>query len=279
MFKIGEFSKLTQVSIRMLRYYDDMDLLKPAQIDANTKYRLYTSDQIEVLHKIIFLRELGFGVVEMKDMLMNWQQEAVIKKLKLKEEETRRMIEKEQQKLAQIRAAIEQVHNKQIEIATKVVIKAVPRYFVFSLRREVLSYFHEGLLWKEIGEYIKAHQLNIPLNSFSFAIYHDAEYKECDVDIEVCMVTEERGQDKEGFCFREVEPLEQVASFMVYGPYEKIAPHYLAFARWLEQHSQYGMEGSSRQICHRGPWNEEDPKDYMTEIQIPIHRRIDSHMV
>jgi len=45
MFKIGEFSKLTQVSIRMLRYYDETGLLKPAQIDQFTGYRSYSVDQ------------------------------------------------------------------------------------------------------------------------------------------------------------------------------------------------------------------------------------------
>lgn len=46
MFKIGEFSKLTQVSIRMLRYYDENNLLKPAKTDPFTGYRLYSVEQI-----------------------------------------------------------------------------------------------------------------------------------------------------------------------------------------------------------------------------------------
>ena len=45
MFKIGEFSKLSQVSIRMLRYYDEMGLLKPDRIDTFTGYRLYSAAQ------------------------------------------------------------------------------------------------------------------------------------------------------------------------------------------------------------------------------------------
>ena len=49
MFKIGEFSKLTQVSIRMLRYYDEAGLLKPASTDPWTGYRMYSADQIPTL--------------------------------------------------------------------------------------------------------------------------------------------------------------------------------------------------------------------------------------
>ena len=51
MFKIGEFSKLTQVSIRMLRYYDENDLLKPAQTDPFSGYRLYSVEQIPRLQR------------------------------------------------------------------------------------------------------------------------------------------------------------------------------------------------------------------------------------
>lgn len=55
MFQIGEFSKLTQVSVRMLRYYDETGLLKPAKINKFTNYRLYSTEQIELLNKIIFI--------------------------------------------------------------------------------------------------------------------------------------------------------------------------------------------------------------------------------
>ena len=69
MFKIGEFSKLTQVTVRMLRHYDQTGLLKPAQIDPMTGYRMYSVEQIPVLNKIIYLRDSGFQVSEIKEAL------------------------------------------------------------------------------------------------------------------------------------------------------------------------------------------------------------------
>ena len=51
MFKIGEFSKLTQVSTRMLRYYDETGLLKPAKVDSLTGYRMYSAEQISTLNR------------------------------------------------------------------------------------------------------------------------------------------------------------------------------------------------------------------------------------
>src|SRR5262245_4426371 len=60
MFKIGEFSRIARVSARLLRYYDELGLLKPGVVDATTGYRYYTSSQLLRLNRILVLRDLGF---------------------------------------------------------------------------------------------------------------------------------------------------------------------------------------------------------------------------
>ena len=80
MFKIGEFSKLTQVSTRMLRYYDEMGLLKPAKIDSLTGYRMYSAEQISTLNRIIYLRDSGFNVAEIA-LALNYSNNAIIEQL------------------------------------------------------------------------------------------------------------------------------------------------------------------------------------------------------
>ncbi|EQF13284.1 merR regulatory family protein [Clostridioides difficile CD133] len=64
MFKIGEVSKLTQISIRMLRYYDELGILKPAKTDKYTGHRLYSVEQISILQRIVLLRDSKFSVAE-----------------------------------------------------------------------------------------------------------------------------------------------------------------------------------------------------------------------
>jgi len=102
MFKIGDFSKLTQVSIRMLRYYDETGLLKPAEIDKFTNYRLYSVEQIPVLNKIIFLRDLGFNVSEIAVALNHWDDEFIANQLDNKRLEIENAIKAEQDKLSKI---------------------------------------------------------------------------------------------------------------------------------------------------------------------------------
>jgi DNA-binding transcriptional MerR regulator len=69
MFKIGEFSKLAQVSIGTLRYYDHIGLLSPVEVDNFTGYRYYSASQLPRLHRILALKGLGFSLDEIEAVL------------------------------------------------------------------------------------------------------------------------------------------------------------------------------------------------------------------
>ena len=79
MLKIGEFSRLTRVSVRMLHYYDDIGLLKPVQTDKFTGYRLYSVSQVAALQKIVMLRDLNFQIAEIRKALGYWSDEMCIR--------------------------------------------------------------------------------------------------------------------------------------------------------------------------------------------------------
>ena len=270
MFKIGEFSKLTQVSIRMLRYYDETGLLKPAEVDKFTNYRLYSAEQISVLNKIIFLRDLGFNVSEISTVLAEWSNESITKLLDSKYLDIQNTIKTEQDKLTKIELAKRDIQQEKIKIHYNVSIKSIPSYQVFSLRRVVSDYYAEGMLWKEMSDFADAN--NMTISSHTFSIYHDLDYRETNVDIEICAPVSRIGEDTNGFTYRHTEPISAMACTMVYGPFENIASAYINFARWLQAHSQYRMGEHSRQIVHRGPWNEENPDQWLTEIQIPLEK-------
>ena len=147
MFRIGEFSKLTQVSIRMLRYYDETGLLKPEQTDPFTNYRLYSAAQIPRLNQILFLRDLGFSVAEIGEAVANWEDDEIASRLAARQREIEQAIETEKAKLAKIEQAQKDILREKIDIHYNVSIKAVPSYPVLSLRRRVVDYYVEGALW------------------------------------------------------------------------------------------------------------------------------------
>lgn len=270
MFKIGEFSKLTQVSIRMLRYYDETNLLKPEETDKFTNYRLYSMEQIPVLNKIIFLRDLGFSVSEIGVALNHWDNEFIINQLENKRLEIESTIKLEQEKLSKIELAKKDILRDEITLNYNVSIRSIPSYQVLSLRRIVSDYYAEGELWKEMSDFATKHDITFTSNTFT--IYHDLDYREKDVDMEICAPVDRIGENRDGFVYRHTEPVPIMACTMVYGPFENIAGAFLASANWLQEHNQYKMTGQSRQIVHRGPWNEESSDLYLTEIQIPLDK-------
>ncbi len=69
MFKIGDFSHIARVSTRTLRYYDQIGLFNPKHVDDQSGYRLYSADQLPDLNRILALRDMGFGLEEIRPLL------------------------------------------------------------------------------------------------------------------------------------------------------------------------------------------------------------------
>ncbi|WP_457769227.1 MerR family DNA-binding transcriptional regulator [Enterococcus casseliflavus] len=62
LYRIGMFSKMNQVTIKTLRYYDEVGLLKPHFIDPDNGYRYYISSQLAPLHRLLALRRMGYNI-------------------------------------------------------------------------------------------------------------------------------------------------------------------------------------------------------------------------
>ena len=104
MFRIGEFSRLTQVSIRMLRYYDEVGILKPAEVDKWTGHRLYSVEQIPCLNKILYLRDSGLNISEIA-LALRTDDQSLLTQLDKKRLEIECAIQAEQEKLKKIELA------------------------------------------------------------------------------------------------------------------------------------------------------------------------------
>lgn len=80
LYKIGDFSKETGVPIKTLRYYNEIDLFNPVEVDLFTGYRYYSSDQIEDLNLILKLKKVGFSLEEIKKYWNNFNNDIMLKK-------------------------------------------------------------------------------------------------------------------------------------------------------------------------------------------------------
>lgn len=82
LYKIGDFSKLVNISVKTLRYYDDIDLFKPADVDLFTGYRYYKKEQIKDLELINKLKMIGFSLEEIKTNWNNFNDDVLQNKKK-----------------------------------------------------------------------------------------------------------------------------------------------------------------------------------------------------
>src|SRR5687768_5423037 len=115
MFKIGEFSQLSRVSVRMLRHYDQLGLLKPSRTDNFTNYRYYSADQLPRLNRILALRDLGFSLEQIGNLLdEELPAEQLMGMLKLKRAEIEQQMQVEQLRMARLEARINQINDQTV---------------------------------------------------------------------------------------------------------------------------------------------------------------------
>lgn len=273
MFRIGEFSKLTQVSVRMLRHYDAAGLLRPARIDPFTGYRLYSAAQIPTLQKILLLRDMEFTVAQMAGVLEHWEQGAIERQLSEKKREILQGIAQQERRVQKIDTALADLEQGRLQVHYNVALKAVPGCRILALRQVIPDHFCEQRLWKLLYSFVQRRQVPLAPGVNNIAFFYDEGQREEGVDVEVAVKVRRLGESEGSFVYRTAEPVEQMACVMVYGPYRNIGPAYHVFAYWLEEHRRYEMAGPSRQICHLGPFNEAREENFLTEVQTPVRLR------
>lgn len=107
MLRIGDFARLVGVSVRMLRHYDQLDLLKPAHIDELTGYRHYETAQLDRANQLVAMKELGFTLDEVGVMLLDeLSEDRLIEMLHERENALTVQIDADQQRLRRVRARL-----------------------------------------------------------------------------------------------------------------------------------------------------------------------------
>ena len=269
MFKIGDFSKLARVSIRMLRYYDEVGLFNPAKVDDFTGYRYYSAKQITKLNLIVSLRDMGFNIAEISVAVNEESDNRLKEMLSQKRDEAESKIILEQEKLKKINSAIKNLKKERVNMSYNVTLKTVPSYNVVSLRDTIPAHDKEGLLWERLSKYIE--KRSIQCGNVYYATYHEEGYKEDEVDVEVVMDVEELLESDGDFVFKQSEPIKQAVSILVPGDYSNLLPAYNFLGNWIEENG-YIIVGKTRQLPIKGPWNEKNTSNYLSEVQIPVEK-------
>jgi effector-binding domain-containing protein len=269
MFKIGEFSTLCKVPVKTLRYYADIGLLPPAEVDPFTQYRYYTVDQLPRLNRILALRDLGFPLAQIGQLLGgDLSVEQLRGMLKLRRAEIEEQIETDQARLARVEARLRQIEQEGIVSRVDVVLKKNEATRAASLREVIPEYPHIGRLFGEMFQYLASQGVQ-PAGP-PCAIYHDQEFKERDADIEVAVPLAVDVPATHRITMREM-PTVELATCIAAGPYENVGQAYEALMGWVEANG-YRLAGPPREVYLRGPNETDDPNEYLTEVQFPISK-------
>lgn len=271
MFKIGEFSRLVRVSPRMLRHYEKCGLLRPAEIDEATGYRRYSANQIPHLSKIVMLRDMGFSIEEIGELLPQFEDTLfVAKALRSKTNEVKSIIEAEQEKLARLMQMSEMIRKEHNIMLYDVELKKLDAVKVISLRGIIPQYNDEHILWEKLSTFVIENE--IVCIGGGYSVYHEDEYMEKNPDVEIAMPVAELGKSQGDFIFKEFAPIELAATLRFTGPFDggyDMASEKLA--SWMEENG-YEFAGYLRGQVLVDPDEEPDPNNLMTELQAPVRK-------
>ena len=183
MLKIGDFSKLSRVSVKTLRYYDEVGLLNSSQVDRFTGYRYYSIEQIPRLNRILAFKDLGFSLEQIARLLDENLPPAQIRgMLRMKQAEIQDQLEEEQARLRRIEARLRQIEQEDSMPTYDIVLKKVDPQRVISVRDTLPTFGDQVSLWIELANYLISRKTKAA--GPSITIYHDPEYCERDVDLE-----------------------------------------------------------------------------------------------
>jgi effector-binding domain-containing protein len=270
MFKIGDFSMLSRVSVKTLRYYDEIGLLKPVKVDRFTSYRYYSAEHLPRLNYIIALKDMGLSLEEIATLVNNQLTPHQMRDIfVLKRGELQRRVSEEQRQLERVEKLLVQLEKEGKMPDYQIVIKKLEPMKVASVRGTVPTYHDISILFDKMSPLFQNHASAIV--GPPIAIYHDMEYREKDVDIEVAMPIAGDLSLPEPIKVGELPGVEEAASLIYKGPYETISQAYQALMAWCEANG-YELAGPDREVYLTSPEKTTDPSDYITELQQPVKK-------
>lgn len=119
-YKIGEFSKLVNIPVKTLRYYDEIGLFKPKEVDIFSNYRYYLDSQIADIKLIMELKSCGFTLEDIKKYWNNWS-DIILLNQKEKVYQEQQELENRIRKLDEIRLRVKDgiIYNTQNDVIMK----------------------------------------------------------------------------------------------------------------------------------------------------------------
>jgi DNA-binding transcriptional MerR regulator len=263
--RIGEFSKLGKVTVKTLHHWDDVDLLIPEEVDPVNGYRYYGVNQLVKVAEILRLQSLGFSLADIADLIAGRDGAELLERRRLE-------LLAEQSLAAQRLLSLDHyVHDMKEQLMTyDITTTTIPACTVFAYDTVIPNYDALHQIMPKIGALVaKANPgLEYAPDDYRFNVYLDEEYRDHDVHVEICQTVVRPGVDADGIVFRKLPEI-TAACVTHSGAYEGIGKAFAAVIGWVNDHG-YEIVGPIRESYLDGDWNQPDPANWRTQIQVPI---------
>jgi DNA-binding transcriptional MerR regulator len=278
MFRIGEFSRITRVTVDTLRYYDALGLLKPANVDPFTGYRYYSAKQLLSLNRILALKEIGFSLEEiariLQENLTNDQLRGMLKAQLVRAESDMQAAELRRE---HILARLHYLNSEDDMPAYEVTLKPVETLTVAAIR-EVVPTLEQ--MPRRCSEMFDAIEQWLRANSLSFgpsmSIYYNDGFTRENIDTECAFIVTDPDELKTAKTdapieLRKIEAVPLMASTIAVDDFYKkpggLLPAYNALGRWIEDNG-YQISGPPRELFYGSV----EGNDLTAEVQFPVEK-------
>jgi len=283
-FRISDFSRLTRVTVKALRHYDRLGLLKPARVDTQNGYRYYTAQQATQLGRILALKEMGFSLEHIGDLVgRKVDRSTLTSLLESKRAELESRIETDRARLKQVEGSLHDLESGKSALAAEVVVRESPAVRVASRRARVAE-LDDGV--EELFETLEADVARAGVRGSGppILIYHDRDHREANARVEVAVPVLSDARTAGKSPIKTLPAVPRAACMIYRGSYDQWNGVMRDLLAWLqsrrwepagpvrELYLQFGTRGGER---HGIPpaYLVDDAGDLFTEMQIPVRRR------
>lgn len=291
MFKIGDFSRLSRVTIKALRYYDELGLLKPARIDSFTGYRYYSADQLPQLHRIIALKDMELSLEEIAHLLQDDVSIShILDLLHTKQETIKRKLEDESEHLKRVENWILEVEKENKLPIYEIIVKKIPPLRVVSARTSLPNTFDTKPMWDKTLSVIAkmvdhVFQSNSQIVGPLTGIFYNEVSGVGDIDCKLAFPVSQEVPSKGEFQCQELPGYDQMVTTIHKGGVNSGAPANIALAKWFENNDyqiigprreiyliDYRIVGTDREIIFGDTHSNSPPDQFVVEIQLPVEK-------
>ena len=279
MIKIGDFSKLAHVSIKTLHHYGDLGLLNPVHIDRYTGYRYYNLEQLGQLNRILALKELGFSLEQVAQLMHEDLSTAEMRgMLRLKQMELAEKVEEERTRLARVAMRLRQIEVDGSPPQREVAIKDIPAQTVLSARAVAANEEQLAPARQSLQQLIQNYLDSARLKATSpwFALLNDLPYQDTDLEVSLAVGVDlrhgQRAGDWEGtpVHLQELDAVPAMASVVHAGEFDLLPQTYSFLYGWTQSNG-YQLAGLCREI-YLSETGMSVPEPDAVEVQCPVEK-------